>query len=108
MNQKFSDYYYNFQKEITGGSKPWFNNLGEIINATIPFLFGIAGLILLLYLLWGGFMLMTSQGDAKGVEAAKTKITHAVIGFVIIFIGYWLVQLLGLITGVGQIGDTFK
>lgn len=83
-------------------------DLGKLINFLLPYLFGIAGLILLLYLLWGGFMLMTSQGDAKGVEAAKTKITHAIIGFVIIFIGYWLVQLLGLITGVGQIGDTFK
>lgn len=77
-------------------------DLGKLINFLLPYLFGISGLILLLYLLWGGFSLMTSQGDAKGVEAAKTKITHAVIGFVIIFISYWLVQFFGLIFGVSQ------
>lgn len=83
-------------------------DLGKLINFLLPYLFGISGLILLLYLLWGGFSLMTSQGDAKGVEAAKTKITHAITGFVIIFIAYWLVQFLGLITGVGQIGQIFR
>lgn len=77
-------------------------NIGQLINKLLPYLFGVVGLILLLYLLWGGFALMTSHGDAKSVEAAKTKITHAVIGFAIIFLSYWLIQLLGMIFGIKQ------
>lgn len=83
-------------------------NLGQIIYTIIPYLFGIAGLILLLYLIWGGFSLMLSKGDQKAVEAARGRITTAVTGFVIIFVAYWLVQILGLILGIEQFGQIFK
>lgn len=82
-------------------------NLGQIIYTFIPYLFGIAGLILLLYLIWGGFSLMLSKGDQKAVEAARSRITTAITGFVIIFVAYWLVQILGLILGIEQFGQIF-
>lgn len=81
--------------------------LGDIINEIVPLLFTIAGLVLLLYLLWGGFSLMLSRGDPKATEAAKEKITNAIIGFVIIFLAFWLVQLFGFIFGVKQFGEIF-
>lgn len=79
-------------------------SVGDILNKTVPVLIGIAGLFLLFYLVMGGFGVMTSKGDPKALEAAKSKITSAVIGFVIIAIGYLLVQLIGLIFGVGNFG----
>lgn len=81
--------------------------LGGIVSAFIPAVFVLAGFGLLLYLLWGGFSLMLSRGDAKAVEAAKTKITNAVIGFVVIIIAFWLVQLLGAIFGIEQFQQVF-
>lgn len=84
------------------------NTLGGIISAVIPYLFGIAGFLLLLYLIFGGFSYMLSGGDPKATESAKQKITNAVIGFVIIFVAYWLVQILGIILGVKQFGEIFR
>lgn len=95
----------DLQKEV--GLDPQLNTLGGIINKVIPILFTLAGLILLLYLLWGGFSLMLSKGDPKAMETAKGKITNAVIGFVIIFVAFWLVQLLGIVFGVKQFGKIF-
>lgn len=89
------------------GSKTTGITLGDIVTSTVPFLFIIAGLILLLYLIWGGFSLMLSRGDPKAVEAAKGRITNAIIGFVIIFIAYWLVQLLGQVFGIRQFEGVF-
>lgn len=83
------------------------NSLGGIINVVIPYLFGAAGLLLLLYLIWGGFGYMLSGGDPKATESAKQKITNAVIGFVIIFVAYWLVQLLGIVLGITQFQQIF-
>mgnify|MGYP001603397046 FL=1 len=93
-----------------GKTGPLQNNLtlGGIVGAFLPYIFGIAGLILLFYLIWGGFSLMLSKGDQKAVEAAKGRITTAIIGFVIIFIAYWLVQLLGRILGVEQFNSIFQ
>lgn len=51
---------------------------------------------------------MTAQGDPKGTAAARERITHAIIGFVIIFAAFWLVQILGLVLGVKQFGNLFQ
>ncbi len=75
--------------------------LGSIINAFLTYLFPFAGLLLLLYLIYGGYNLMLSGGDPKKAASAKSIITTALFGFVIIFVAYWLVQILGSVFGLG-------
>lgn len=74
-------------------------NVGSIISLILPYLFIIAGLLLLFYLLLGGFHMMTAGSDEKGLVEAKGKITNALIGFLLLFVSYWLVQILGVILG---------
>jgi prepilin signal peptidase PulO-like enzyme (type II secretory pathway) len=83
-------------------------NLGDIINALLPYLFTLAGLLLLLYLIYTGFGLMTSAGDPKKIQEAKSKLTNALLGFVIIFVAYWLVQIIGKMLGIEAMQDIFK
>jgi len=71
--------------------------LGNIISQIIPYIYVIAGLILFFLLITGGFSYLTSGGDPKKVETAQGKITHALAGFMIIFLSYWLAQLLEII-----------
>lgn len=82
--------------------------IGTIISAIIPWIFTIAGMLLLVYLIFGGFQLMTSGGDPKGAGAAKSHITNALVGFIIIFIAYWVVQLFGQVLGLTGIQNIFK
>lgn len=77
--------------------------IGEIISALLPYILVLAGLGLLAYLILGGFQLMTSRGDPKAVEQAKGKITGALIGFLIIFVSYWLAKYLQEIFGLPKI-----
>lgn len=81
--------------------------LGDIVNALIPSLFIIAGLVLLLYLIWGGYTYMLSRGDEKATALGKERITNAIVGFVIIFVAFWLVRLVGLVLGIKQFGELF-
>ena len=83
-------------------------NIGDIVSALLPYLFVAAGLLLLLYLIYGGLSLMLSRGDPKAVQSAKGKITGALVGFIIVFASYWLVQIVGKILGLGPITDIFK
>lgn len=94
-----------FQGAIGGTG---FKDLGDAITKVLPLLFGLAGILLLIYLILGGFGIMTSRGDPKALEAARAKITYAIVGFILIFAAFWLVQILGITTGVGKIGETFK
>lgn len=77
------------------------SKVGLIITRIIPFLFVIAGLMLLFYLIYGGFHMMTAANDEKGLTEAKAKITNALVGFVILFVAFWLVKILDYILGGG-------
>lgn len=88
--------------EFAGGK------IGQIISEFIKYLFPLAGILLLLYLIYGGFSLMTSGGDPKAVQGAKSKITNALVGFVIIFVAYWIVQFVASMLGLGKIGEIFN
>lgn len=81
--------------------------VGDIISGAIPFIFGFAGLALLIYLIYGGIHLMISAGDAKAAAEAKGKISNALVGFVIIFIAFWIVQIVGRVFGLEPIVNIF-
>lgn len=83
-------------------------SLGEIISELLPYIFTIAGILLLLYLVSGGLQLMFSAGDPKKAQSAQGKITNALIGFIIVFLAYWLTQLLGNILNIQIIKEIFK
>lgn len=95
------------QQGLPKATFPANTTLGQIISAAIPWIFTIAGMLLLIYLTFGGLQLMLSQGDPKAAGAAKAHITNALIGFIIIFIAFWVVQLLGLVLGLNKIPQIF-
>lgn len=75
-----------------------------IISYLLPFLFTLAGLILFVMIIWGGFEMLTGAADPKKQEAGKQRITAGIIGFLIIFASYWLAQLLQTIFGISILG----
>lgn len=89
------------------GVKPELSSFGSIISELLLYLFPLAGLLLLLYLLFGGLQMMTSAGDPKKMEGAKQKLTNALIGFIIVFASYWIVQIVGKVLGIEIISEIF-
>lgn len=77
-----------------------FKDLGSIITQLLPYILVIAGLVLFILLIIGGFGFLTSGGSPDKMKAAQGKITSAIIGFVIIFISYWLVRILEIMLGI--------
>ena len=82
--------------------------LGTIVSILFYYLFTLAGLLLLLYLIFGGLSLMLSRGDPKAVQSAKAKITSALMGFIVVFASYWIVQIVGKVLGLDAITNIFK
>lgn len=76
----------------------------HLINYLLPTIFYLAGLILFVMLIVGGFGMLTSGGNPDKMKAAQGKITSAVIGFVIIFISYWLMRILEIVFGISILG----
>ncbi len=59
-------------------------NFSELLSFMIRFFFVIAGLAALFYMLWGAFSWVVSGGESDAVEKARSKITAAVIGVLLI------------------------
>lgn len=74
-------------------------SLGSVISGVLNYVFTFAGIALLLYFMYGGFQLFTSAGDQKKVSEGKATITNALIGFVVVFVAFWIVQLFGNLLG---------
>jgi len=75
-------------------------NIGNIFSALLPYLYVAAGLILLIMLIVGGLGLMTAAGNPDKMKAGYGKITNALIGFLIVFISYFVVQIVETILGI--------
>ena len=79
-----------------------FSSIGGLISAILPNIYILAGLILLFFLIFGGFMVILGAGESNSerVEKGKKILTGTLIGFLVIFASYWIIQILGIITGI--------
>ena len=74
--------------------------IGDVISALIPYIYVIAGLSMLVMLIMGGLKLMTAAGDQAKAKDGYGKITSGIIGFLIIFVSYFVVQIVEVVLGI--------
>lgn len=79
-----------------------YSSIGELITAILPNIYVAASLILFFLLIGGGLMFMISAGreNPEGAATGKKAITAALIGFILIFASYWLIQIIEVVTGI--------
>ncbi len=84
------DSYRSLRLPLFGNSDPdaFYNLLTRVIN----FILLLAGIVAFFYVLMGGFFYLTSGGDQAGAQKGRTMIANALIGIVIIFLSYALVN----------------
>ena len=93
---------------ITGAFNPSgasLTGVGEIVTLFLNVAFALSALILLFFFIMGGIGMIGSAGknDPQKAEQSKKTITSAVIGFVIVFVSYWIVKLIGTLFGITNI-----
>ncbi len=74
--------------------------IGNIIAAIIILVLVIAALIFFFMLVWGGVKYIMSGGDKAQTEAARGQITAALIGLVIVFAAWAIINLVNLFFGI--------
>ncbi len=86
-----------------------FPDVGTLVNVITKNVFVLAGVLLFVLLIFGGlqFIISAGGGDEQGVGKGKNAITAALIGFILIFTAYWIVQIIGYIA-FGTKLDIFK
>lgn len=87
--------------------KPGYGSIGEFVTAILPNVYLISGLILFVLFLGGGFAIMTAGGDPEKQKNGGQAITGALVGFIIIFASYWIIQIIQYVTGLEILKPTF-
>ena len=84
------------------GDPSQFQSIGGFISAILPNLYVAAGLILLFFLIFGGVMVIlgAGKGESQQAEQGKQIVTRTLIGFLIIFLSYWIIQIVEIVTGI--------
>lgn len=75
----------------------------QLVKNIIYWMLIFAGTVALFFVILGGFKLLTSGGDPKGVGGAKKTITWALIGLVIILSSFLILNVIAKTTGLGCI-----
>ncbi len=73
--------------------------LGKLISSLIGAFLIIAFILATFYLITGGVSWITSEGDKANLEKARNKITHAIMGLVIVAAAYAIFKLVGQFFG---------
>jgi hypothetical protein len=90
----------NIGGQIVTGPLVGINNIGDVINKLVQnLMFPLAGIILLIVLIWGGIEFMLSSGEPEKVKAARAKLTTGIIGFILLFVSYIIVRFIAYVFG---------
>ncbi len=75
------------------------DSVGGLMKTVINTLLFLIGIVSVVVVIIGGFMYVTSTGDASNVTKARNTITYALVGLAIAFLAYaivnWVLKIFG-------------
>ncbi len=92
----------------SNGTLDSYSNTSQLINPLLRNSLVIAGIIFLALIIFGGIGMIAGAGnnDPKKTEASQKTITSAVIGFIVIFSAFFIIQIIQVITGANILGGS--
>lgn len=71
----------------------------NIVVNVVSILFAVGGIGVVVYFVWGAVDWIFSGGDKEKVANARKKMTHAIIGLILLSISFVFINLVGEIVG---------
>lgn len=77
-----------------------FDNLGELLGQLLILLFAFAALLAFVFVIIGGIQWITAGGDKMAAQAARDRITAAVVGLIIVVAAFAITLIITTLLGV--------
>jgi|SRR3989344_8259889 len=88
------------QQQIDQSQPAKFSDLTIFFQNVISYLAPVAAVAFLIMVFIAGFQFLTSGGDQKAVAGARTTLTYAIIGIILVVVSWLILLLIKQITGV--------
>jgi len=77
-----------------------YENVGTFLSSSIiPNVMLVANIILFFMIFASGFTIISGAGNPEKQKQASQTLTASIIGFIVIFGAYWIMEALGIISG---------
>ena len=76
------------------------SDLPTYVGNVLEFMIPLIGMVSFIMILTGGFKILTSGGDSKGLEGGKQTITLAIVGIALAIISWLTLVIIKNVTGV--------
>lgn len=73
----------------------------NILTRIVNWILALAAALALIYLIYGGIVYITAAGNEEKTKAGKSALLSAIIGLVIIFLSYLIIDWVGKILRTG-------
>jgi hypothetical protein len=96
------DFGQTFGSPFGGTAGTTGSTLGDLVSLIVKLGFVVSGILILFFILMAGFQIVAGAGSGNPEAAKKGQqaATSAVIGFVVVFVAYWIVRIIELIAGI--------
>ena len=71
--------------------------LSKVIRNGLTIFIIVALILSIIILLWAAINWLTSGGDKQKLQAARMKVTYAIIGLIIVFSAFFIVSFIGFL-----------
>jgi hypothetical protein len=68
--------------------------IAKIVGVGFELLILTAIILALLNLIWGGFNWIMSEGDKQRIGKARERIVYSIIGFLVVFLAFFIINLI--------------
>lgn len=72
-----------------------FSNLSGLISQLFNVTLYLVAFLAFYYLVWGAFAYLLGQGQKENLAKARARIQWALIGLIVVFLGYFIAKYLG-------------
>lgn len=88
------------QATQTSSGPAQLTGLQDIFSNVVSMAIGLAGIVLFIMFVVGGFSYLTAGGNPQAVEGAKKTLTYAIGGLVVVALAFLILKLISTFTGV--------
>ena len=82
-----------------------YSGAGSLINNVLPNVYIAGGIVIFFMILFGGFTIIANAGNPDKIKDGTKTITSAIMGLLVLFGSYWIIQIIQVVTGVNILKD---
>ncbi len=83
-----------------------YTGVGNLINNILPNVYIAGGIIIFFMIIFGGFTIISNAGNPDKIKDGTKTITSAIIGLLVLFGSYWIIQIIQVVTGLPILNST--